>query len=166
MEKIGFASDKTEKTNYEEAKSKVIEALKDHFRPEFLNRLDDIIVFDILSKDAIAEIVKIQVNLVRERLLQKEIKLTLTDSVLRHLAKEGYSPQYGARPLKRLVQSKILTPIASLMISKSLSKGGSITVDMKPASQQGGGDEFLFTVKKGRNGSFVGNNLVQGNVLA
>lgn len=166
MEKIGFASGQSEKSGYEEAKAKVLETLKDHFRPEFLNRLDDIVVFDTLSKEAISEIVKIQVNIVRERLLQKEIKLTLSDSVLKHLAKEGYSPQYGARPLKRLVQSKVLTPIASLMVNKSLSKGGSISVDMKPASHQGGGNEFTFAVKKGRNGSFVGSNLLHDNVLA
>ncbi|KND47750.1 MAG: ATP-dependent Clp protease ATP-binding subunit ClpB [Parcubacteria bacterium C7867-006] len=159
MEKIGFASERTEKANYEEAKSKVMEALKDHFRPEFLNRLDDIIVFDILSKEAIAQIVKIQVDIVKERLEQKEIKLTLSNSVMEHLSKEGYNPQYGARPLKRLIQSKILTPIASLMVSKGISKGGSITVDMK-------GSEFVFNVKKGKNGSFVTDGFVNENALA
>ena len=159
MEKIGFASDKSEKANYEEAKSKVLDALKDHFRPEFLNRLDDIIVFDILSKEAIADIVNIQIDIVKERLAQKEIKLTLSNSVISHLAKEGYSPQYGARPLKRLIQTKILTPIASLMVSKGLSKGGAVSVDLK-------GNEFTFSVKKGKNGSFVTESFVNGVVLA
>lgn len=158
MEKIGFASDSTEKSNYEEAKSKVLEALKDHFRPEFLNRLDDIIVFDILSKEAIAEIVNIQIDIVKDRLAQKEIKLNLTPAVITHLAKEGYSPQYGARPLKRLIQTKILTPIASLMVSKGLSKGGTVSVDMK-------GQEFVFHVKKGKNGSFVTDGFVNDTVL-
>ncbi len=159
MEKIGFASDQSEKTNYNDAKSKVLDALKDHFRPEFLNRLDEILVFDILSKEAITQIVKIQVEIVRKRLAEKEIKLTLSDSVIEHLAKEGYSPQYGARPLKRLIQSKIMTEIASLMVSKGLMKGGAISVDMK-------GSEFTFTVKKGRNGSFVTDGFVHDNVLA
>ncbi|MEQ1847996.1 MAG: AAA family ATPase, partial [Nitrospira sp.] len=159
MEKIGFASERTDKANYDDAKSKVMEALKDHFRPEFLNRLDDIIVFDILSKEAIADIVKIQVEIVRQRLDQKEIKLVLADTVFDHLAKEGYSPQYGARPLKRLIQNKILTQIASLMVSKGLMKGGSITVDIKNG-------EFVFTVKKGKNGSFISDSLVEGGVLA
>ena len=153
MEKIGFAYDKTEKANYDDAKGKVMEALKDHFRPEFLNRLDDIIVFDILSKEAITQIVKIQVDIVKERLLQKEIKLNLSNAVFEHLAKEGYSPQYGARPLKRLIQSKILTPIANLMVTKGISKGGEITVDLK-------GEEFTFQVKKGRHGSFVSDEMV------
>ncbi|HEY4505279.1 MAG TPA: AAA family ATPase [Candidatus Paceibacterota bacterium] len=157
MEKIGFASG-NEKSRYDEAKAKVLDALKDHFRPEFLNRLDDIIVFDTLSHEAVAEIVRIQVNIVRERLLQKEIKLTLSDTVLKHLAKEGYSPQYGARPLKRLIQTKILTPIASLMVSKGISKGGSISVDIK-------GTEFVFNVKKGKNGSFVTEGFVSDSIV-
>lgn len=158
MEKIGFASDQTEKAIYEEAKSKVLEALKDHFRPEFLNRLDDIVVFDILSKEAIADIVNIQIDIIKERLTQKEIKLNLSPSVVLHLAKEGYSPQYGARPLKRLLQTKILTPIASLMVSKGLSKGGAVSVDMK-------GSEFTFSVKKGKNGSFVTESFLSKNAV-
>ncbi len=159
MEKIGFASDKSEKSNYEGAKSKVLESLKDHFRPEFLNRLDEIVIFDVLSKEAISEIVKIQVDLIKERLLQKEIKLTLSQTVLDHMSKEGYNPQYGARPLKRLIQSKILTPIASLMVSKGISKGGSIHVDMK-------GSEYTFNVKKGKNGSFVSDGFLVEKALA
>ncbi len=159
MEKIGFAADNSEKANYEEAKSKVLEALKDHFRPEFLNRLDETVVFDILSKEAIADIVKIQVEVVVERLAQKEIKLSVSPAVLSYLAKEGYSPQYGARPLKRLIQTKILTPIASLMVSKGLSKGGAISVDMKDG-------QFSFVVKKGKNGSFVADSFVHEGALA
>ncbi|HEY0221021.1 MAG TPA: AAA family ATPase, partial [Candidatus Paceibacterota bacterium] len=159
MEKIGFAGGESEKAMYDGAKNKVMEALKDHFRPEFLNRLDEIVIFDILGKEAIAEIVKIQVDLVKERLLQKEIKLTLSPAVIDHMSKEGYNPQYGARPLKRLIQSKILTPIASLMVSKGVSKGGTIHVDMK-------GGEFAFNVKKGKNGSFVSENFISDSVLA
>ncbi len=159
MEKIGFAEKGSDKNNYDDAKSKVLEALKDHFRPEFLNRLDDIIVFDILSKEAIADIVNIQVNIVKERLAQKEIKLSLSEAVVSHLSAEGYNPQYGARPLKRLIQSKILTPIASLMVSKGISKGGSIHVDIKSG-------EFTFIVKKGKNGSFVTDSFVHDKVSA
>jgi len=159
MEKIGFASEKNEKANYEDAKGRVIDALKDHFRPEFLNRLDDIIVFDILSHEAIAEIVKIQVNIVKERLAHKEIKLTLSEAVLLQLAKDGYNPQYGARPLKRLIQTKILTPIASLMVSKGISKGGSISVDLK-------GEELTFSVKKGKHDSFVSPSFINDGILA
>jgi len=159
MEKIGFASDKTEKTGYEDAKKKVLEALKDHFRPEFLNRLDDIIVFDILSKDAIREIVNIQVKVTQDRLAQKEVKLIVSKAVIDFLTKEGYSPQFGARPLKRLIQTKILTQIAGLMISKGLSKGGTISVDIKD-------NKFTFTIKKGKNGSFVTEGMVSESALA
>ncbi len=159
MEKIGFAYDKTDKVNYEEAKTKVMSALKDHFRPEFLNRLDEIIIFDILSKEAIEEIVKIQVGIVTKRLAEKEISLILSPNVYKHLATEGYSSQYGARPLKRLIQTKILTPIASLIIGKKIMKGGTINVDIK-------GNEYIFDVKKGRKGSFISDGFVDKNVLA
>ncbi|MFA6338717.1 MAG: AAA family ATPase [Candidatus Paceibacterota bacterium] len=147
MEKMGFSATAgdSEKRNYEDAKTKVTASLKDHFRPEFLNRVDEIVIFDILTPEAIKQIVKIQVDKVADRLASKEIKLEINSSVLEYLAREGYNPQYGARPLKRLIQSKMLTPIASLMVSKGLMKGGNIIASMK-------GDEFVFEVKKGKKG--------------
>ena len=142
MEKLGFkSSDTAEKTNYTEMKDRVMGSLKDYFRPEFLNRIDDIILFDILSPESITEIVKLQVEIVRARLKTKDINLEVSDDVLKYLAKEGYNPQFGARPLKRLIQNKILTPIASMMISKGVTKDGYVYVSMK-------GDEFVFDVKK------------------
>ncbi len=158
MEKIGFAHDKTEQSNYNDAKAKVMDALKDHFRPEFLNRLDDIIVFDILSREAIVEIVKIQVAIVVDRLAQKDITLELTPAVFDTLAQEGYNPQYGARPLKRLIQNKILTPIASLIVSKGIVKGGSIVVDFKAG-------EYVLSVKKGRRGSLVSESIISPKAM-
>jgi ATP-dependent Clp protease ATP-binding subunit ClpB len=143
MEKIGFEGVKTASADYNEAKNKVLGTLKDHFRPEFLNRLDDIIVFDTLSHDAIKRIVELQVVIVKERLRTKEIGLELTDDVLAHLAKEGYSPQYGARPLKRLIQNKILSPIATMIISRKAEKGSTIVVGVKDG-------EFTFEVKRPR----------------
>jgi ATP-dependent Clp protease ATP-binding subunit ClpA len=124
-------------------KGKVMESLKDYFRPEFLNRLDSIILFDVLSTDAIKDIVKIQVESVVKRLAEKEIRLDVGPAVLEYLAKEGYNPQYGARPLKRLIQEKILTPVAGFMISQGVGKGGSIAVGVKAG-------EFTFDVKKGK----------------
>ncbi len=149
MEQIGFkdvslGSD----DNYQNVKNKVLASLKDYFRPEFLNRLDDTIIFDILSQEAIREIVKIQIDIVKERLLAKEIKMEVSPEALSYLAKEGYNPHYGARPLKRLIQNKILTPIASFMISKNLSKGGVISVSLK-------GEEFNFDIKKGKKGKAI-----------
>lgn len=141
MQKLGFASDPSEKEDYNDAKAKVTASLKDYFRPEFLNRLDEIITFDILGKEAIREIVGIQVGIVTKRLAEKEIRLEITPAVYDVLAEEGYNPQYGARPLKRLIQQKILNPIASLMIGKGITKGGAITVGVK-------NKEFTFDVKK------------------
>jgi ATP-dependent Clp protease ATP-binding subunit ClpB len=121
-------------------KDKVMKALKDNFRPEFLNRLDDVIIFDILSEKAVAEIVNIQLGIVQKRLTEKGIKLVLAKEVISYLAREGYNPQYGARPLKRLIQEKILNPVASLMISRGVNAGGIITVGLK-------NKEFTFEVK-------------------
>jgi ATP-dependent Clp protease ATP-binding subunit ClpA len=147
MEKIGFSDGEKSKTaEYEETKGKVTAALKDYFRPEFLNRLDEIIIFDILSHAAVAEIVKMQMKEVTERLAAKEITLSVAPEVFELLAKEGYNPQYGARPLKRLIQSKILNPIATQIISKVLGKGGSISVVRK-------NNEVHFDIRKGRNGN-------------
>ena len=133
MEKLGFSKSvgNRDRENYAEAKEKIQVALKDHFRPEFLNRIDDVIIFDILTPEAVKEIVRIQVADVTKRLSEKSIELVLTPEVLEALAKEGYSPQYGARPLKRLIQSKILTPVANLMIGQEVAKGGAIVVGLR-----------------------------------
>jgi ATP-dependent Clp protease ATP-binding subunit ClpA len=143
MEKIGFATNTSnpDKENYAEAKTKINSALKDYFRPEFLNRIDDTIIFDILSPEAIRKIVTIQVDQLIKRLAEKSIELALTPAVYDLLSKEGYNPQYGARPLKRLIQTKILTPVANLLIGQEVVKGGKIQVDLK-------GDKFTFEVKK------------------
>jgi ATP-dependent Clp protease ATP-binding subunit ClpB len=162
MQRIGFTADKTEKADYDDAKSKVMEALKEHFRPEFLNRLDDVILFEILSKEAISEIVKLQIEIVQKRLSEKEIKLGISPAAFEHLAMEGYSPQYGARPLKRLIQNKILTPIASLIIGKGISKGGTIWADWNPSAGADKKGEFTFEIKKGKRGeTFVDSNFFQ-----
>jgi ATP-dependent Clp protease ATP-binding subunit ClpB len=142
MEQLGFAvSGRSETRDYEVAKERVQQSLKDHFRPEFLNRIDEIIIFNILSTEAIKEIVGIQVKEVVARLAQKDITLTLTPAVLDFLGKEGYNPHYGARPLRRLIQDKILTKVASLMVSRGVLSGGSVIVDMK-------GSDFVLEVKK------------------
>jgi ATP-dependent Clp protease ATP-binding subunit ClpB len=139
METIGFAFDKTTKTQYEETKINVEKALKDHFRPEFLNRLDDVIIFDILSEKSIEEIVNIQIEKVADRLLDKQIKIKVAKSALIFLAKEGYNPHYGARPLKRLIQDRILNPLAQLIVAKGLHAGSVVTIAVK-------NDQFLFDV--------------------
>ncbi len=130
MESMGF-SNNTGKDDYGEVKNKVIEALKDYFRPEFLNRLDDILVFDVLSKETIRRIVSIQIDLITKRLLEKEISIIISNEAMEYLGKEGYNPSYGARPLKRLIQTNVLNPIASLIVSRGVTKGDTITVSLK-----------------------------------
>ncbi len=143
MEQIGFATaGGTDEQNYRMAKEKVEQSLKDFFRPEFLNRIDEIIIFNILSPEAIKEIVDIQVREVVERLEQKEITLTITPAVYEYLAKEGYNPHYGARPLRRLIQDKILTKVASLMVGRGVLSGGAVVVDIDKKGT------FVFDVKK------------------
>ncbi|MFA6278684.1 MAG: AAA family ATPase [Candidatus Paceibacterota bacterium] len=141
---IGFGTaGATEATQYEETKIRVMDALKEHFRPEFLNRLDDIIIFDVLTKEALAKIVDTQVEEVKKRLAQKRIALVIEPPVHLWLADKGYNPQYGARPLRRTIQDKILTPLATLMVDQGVTEGGTVTVSLKNG-------EPHFEVKKKR----------------
>ena len=130
MESVGFSNNGKE-LDYSNMKEKVLEALKDHFRPEFINRLDEIIVFDILSELAIKEIVNLRIQVVKDRLTTKGISLEISEESLAYLAKEGYNPHYGARPLNRLIQNKILNPVASYIISNGVKKGDTVFVSVK-----------------------------------
>jgi ATP-dependent Clp protease ATP-binding subunit ClpB len=141
MSNFGFASDKGDAAQYVQAKDKVMESLKHFFRPEFINRLDEIIVFDILSPETIRSIVGIQIEDVIKRLAKKDIVLTVTDEVLEYLAKEGYDPKFGARPLKRIIQSRILTPVANMMVGEGMLQRGTVAVSMKKG-------EMTFDIKK------------------
>ena len=141
MSNFGFTHDKGDAAKYTQAKDKVMDSLKSFFRPEFINRLDEIVIFDILSTDTIRSIVSLQVEEVIKRLRHKEIVLSISDSVLDYIAKEGYDPKFGARPLKRVIQSKILTPVASMMVGEGMLRGGTVRVDMKK-------DELTFEIKK------------------
>jgi ATP-dependent Clp protease ATP-binding subunit ClpB len=141
MSNFGFASDRGAVAQYSQAKDKVMDSLKHFFRPEFLNRLDEIIVFDILSTETIRSIVAIQIEEVVKRLHRKEIALSVSDAVLDYLAREGYDPKFGARPLKRVIQSKILTPVATMMVQEGMLRGGTVRVEMRK-------DELVFDVKK------------------
>jgi ATP-dependent Clp protease ATP-binding subunit ClpB len=142
MESIGF-SNNSDKQDYSNMKEKVLESLKDHFRPEFLNRLDETIVFDILSPGAIKEIVNLRVAVVKERLVNKGIGFNISDEALSYLAQEGYDPHYGARPLNRLIQNKILNPVATYIISNNIKKGDTVIVSVKD-------NDLLIENKKGK----------------
>ena len=129
---IGFGSaDATDAVRFEETKEKIMEALREHFRPEFLNRLDETIIFDPLGKEALARIVDNQVEEVVQRLAHKRIALRIDPAMHAWLAEKGYNPEYGARPLRRTIQDTILTPLASLMVNQGLMEGGTVTVSLK-----------------------------------
>jgi ATP-dependent Clp protease ATP-binding subunit ClpB len=142
MKTLGF--NHGDATNeYEQAKSKVREDLKNEFRPEFLNRLDDIIIFNVLSEEAVRKIVSIQMDRVLKRLEKKDLTLDITEPVYDYLAEKGYNPQYGARPLKRVIQQEVLTPIANLMVDRGVFEGGRISINMRD------GEINLKVTKKG-----------------
>ncbi len=112
-------------------KDKIMMSLEQRFRPEFLNRLDEIIIFNPLGREEISKIVDIQLREVRERLADKGIGFELSQKAKDYLAREGYDPNFGARPLRRLIQSKILNAIAEKMISGSVKAGDKLMIGEK-----------------------------------
>ncbi|MFA5946770.1 MAG: ATP-dependent chaperone ClpB [Patescibacteria group bacterium] len=130
LDGIGFGESKTEAGDI--TKNKIMELLKDQFRPEFLNRIDDIIVFHALTADNIEGVVDLQLQLVAARLKeQRNISLKVTERAKKLLAEKGYDPHYGARPLKRVIQHMILDPLAMKIVSGEVKEDGSVTVDAK-----------------------------------
>ena len=123
---LELAGDPARHSDMEE---RVNDALRTHFRPEFLNRLDDQIIFQSLRRDQLREIVSLQVDRLRHRLDDRKLGLQLSDAAADWLANAGYDPVYGARPLKRAIQRELETPIAKLILSGSLAEGSAIPVD-------------------------------------
>jgi ATP-dependent Clp protease ATP-binding subunit ClpB len=109
----------------------VMEAVRAHFRPEFLNRVDEIIIFSPLTQEQITTIVDIQLELLRKRLAQRKITLTLTPAAKQLLASEGYDPTYGARPLKRVIQRRLQDPLALAILEGKFHDGDHIEVDVE-----------------------------------
>lgn len=128
MESLGFTTG-DQSREYNLTKDKVMESLKDHFRPEFLNRIDETIVFDILTPEIVREIVDVRIAEIRERLGVKGINLIVSGNAIDLMAKIGYDPAYGARPLNRLIQTKILNPVANHIIADGVTAGESVLVD-------------------------------------
>ncbi|HKN88615.1 MAG TPA: ATP-dependent chaperone ClpB [Nitrospiraceae bacterium] len=117
--------------SYEAMKQVVMGELRQHFRPEFLNRVDETVVFHPLTIENLVRIVDIQLAHLRDRLAERRITLTLTPAALEDLARRGYDPVYGARPLKRLIQQDIETPIARLLVKGELRDGETAAVDLE-----------------------------------
>lgn len=121
-------SELPEGSDVKEAKEKVMESVRLHFRPEFLNRLDEIVVFDRLSRDNMDGIVDIQLSILSKRLASKKISLELDEAARKWLADAGYDPVYGARPLKRVIQNALQNPLAELLLSGEVLDGSVIPV--------------------------------------
>ena len=116
--------------SYDEVRSVVMAELREHFRPEFLNRVDETVVFHPLETEQLTKIVEIQLERLRARLTERRISLSVTPAALRHLGQRGYDPVYGARPLKRLIQQQIETPMARQLVKGELRDGDTATVDL------------------------------------
>ncbi|MFA6429924.1 MAG: ATP-dependent chaperone ClpB [Patescibacteria group bacterium] len=128
---IGFAEEEErgEEHRGEQIRERVMGMLRDQFRPEFLNRVDEIVMFETLGKDHLAKIVDLQLKRVAERLKAKKITLTFTEKLKIFIAEKGYDPAFGARPLKRAIQDHILDELALKIVENTIKEGDAVTVD-------------------------------------
>jgi ATP-dependent Clp protease ATP-binding subunit ClpB len=115
-----------------EMRQTVMAALRAHFKPEFLNRVDDVVIYHALGEDQIEHILGIQLDLLRERLGERRIQLELSEEAQSFLAKRGYDPQYGARPLKRVIQRQVQDPLAMRILEGEFPDGSKIRADLAP----------------------------------
>ena len=130
-----------EGADYAIMRATVLDELRQHFRPEFLNRVDEIIVFHGLTEDELLEIVDIQLQRLRRRLAERRITLVLSDDAKRHIVKVGYDPSYGARPLKRTIQKEVETPLGRKILAGEINEGDTVDVGFDDAR-----GELTFTV--------------------
>jgi ATP-dependent Clp protease ATP-binding subunit ClpB len=120
-------------SKFEEMEERVLGALRSHFRPEFLNRIDDTIIFHALSKKELRSIITIQLKRIHKLLADQKITLAMTDAAIDHVADSGYDPSYGARPLKRAIQRELENPLATLILENSFSEGSTVKVGVNKA---------------------------------
>jgi ATP-dependent Clp protease ATP-binding subunit ClpB len=135
-----FLDGHTDKSSHQAMEDKVMAELKKHFRPEFLNRVDDVIIFQSLDEEELSRIVEIQIAKLEKRLAQQNLTLDVEAAAKKLLAKEGYDPQFGARPLKRAVQDQLLNPLSLRLLEGEFKPGDKIKVTAK-------GDELVFAKK-------------------
>ncbi len=132
---IGFDGSNSKKgkqdKSYEQMRDRIMDSIKTSFKPEFVNRLDDIIIFHHLSKEHLRTIVDFQIEVARQRLAQRDVSITLTDKAKDYLSDKGFSSVYGARPLKRLIQQEILDPLAVKLIDGTVKEGDTVHIDAK-----------------------------------
>jgi len=122
---------------YQLMKSEVMEVVEQHFRPEFINRIDDVVVFHPLGREAINNIAKIQMQDLRGRLEERELGMSLTDEAMAHISEVGYDPVYGARPLKRAIQQLLENPLAQEILAGKFIPGDTIAIDVIDGDVQG-----------------------------
>jgi ATP-dependent Clp protease ATP-binding subunit ClpB len=115
--------------SWETIRDRVMEAVHEHFRPELLNRIDDVIIFRQLGLEQIEQIVNIQLQGLRRRLAERKIALDLTPAAAALLAREGFDPVYGARPLKRTIQREIVQPLAMRLLQGEFHDGDTVVLD-------------------------------------
>ena len=141
---LGFTTRKDEavarKKGYEAMRESVMSEVRKLFRPEFLNRLDDIIVFHELSEDQLHEIVELMVKDLEKRLAERKLGLQITAAAKSWLAKTGYDPIYGARPLRRAIERYVENPLSAKILAAEFKEGDTITVDLV-------GEELVFAIK-------------------
>ena len=130
--KLGFNSEENEKQDYEKMKANVMEDVKRIFRPEFINRIDDIIVFHSLGKNEVGKIVNIMLNQFKHRVKeQMDIDIRFADSAKKYITQEGYDKKYGARPLRRMIQNKIEDTLSDEILNGNVTNGDSITISVR-----------------------------------
>ncbi len=127
---IGFATSKTPRSERDKLRSATERALRETFRPEFLNRIDEVIVFDELGEDELKQIVELMVSELRHRLAERQIEIELSEAAKAALVKEGYDPVYGARPLRRTIQRRVESPVSKRILSGEFVEGDLIAVDV------------------------------------
>jgi ATP-dependent Clp protease ATP-binding subunit ClpB len=120
---------------YERMKDAVLDEMRRHFRPEFLNRVDETIVFHALAEEHLKQIVEIQLGRLRARLEERHIRIELTDAARTHLVRSGYDSSYGARPLKRAIQKEVETPLARRILASEVQDGQLLLVDFDPVRE-------------------------------
>jgi len=128
MAPLGFLN-KGKNEQQEKLKEKVMEALKQQFRPEFLNRIDEIVVFNYLGKEEIKQIVELELEKVGKRIRRKNLRIKFSKEVKELLARKGFDPELGARPLKRLIQQEVVDPLSLKIVSSEVKEGDLITID-------------------------------------
>jgi ATP-dependent Clp protease ATP-binding subunit ClpB len=117
--------------HYEEMKRAVMEVVRIAFRPEFVNRLDEIVVFHPLRREQIRAIARIQIGFLQKRLAEREMRLIVSDRALDHLGEAGFDPVYGARPLKRAIRAQLENPLAQEILAGKLGPGDTVQVELR-----------------------------------